>query len=154
MQDIHLHILESPRIPATHEPAPTIQRHHSLFLSDIYLDFAGRRAPSDLIHLALAHLNEGDPLTLQRSGDHLILCDQHHDPVASLSQSAAAQWLPHCTTPIPFTIEAFILRKSTDSTPGYRDKLQVPEWWGPVCTTKLAVDRTSASEDKSASTAP
>jgi len=135
MQDIHLPCLQRQRIPATNEAAPSIQIHHSLGLSDIYLDYAGRKPPSHPIHQALNLLNEGDPLTLERSGDYLLLFDQHHHPVASLSQSARAQWRPRCTAPIPLTVEALILRKSTDSTPAYRDKLQVSEWWVPICAT-------------------
>ncbi len=136
MKDIHLPCLERRRIPTSQRPLPRIREHLSLGLTDLYLDFAGRKTLSDPIHPALLELQEGDPLTLRRKASYLLLFDSQDRAVASLSKRAREQWLPRYTAPIPLTVEALILRKSTDGSSAYQHQLKVPQWWVPICTTR------------------
>jgi len=136
MKDVHVPCLERKRIPPSSEPIPQMRESLSLGLADLYLDYAGRKPPTDAIHQALGELHEGDLLTLRRSGDYFLLFDGQDRVVASLSKSAREEWLPRCTKPIQLTVEALILRKSADSSSSYSDKLQTSEWWIPICTTQ------------------
>ena len=80
---------------STESASGSIIRDYALLgLEDIFMDFAGRKAPSDPVHAALRALESGDQLSLAANGNCIRLENAKNIPVAQLSSQSSTLWRP------------------------------------------------------------
>jgi ATP-dependent DNA helicase RecQ len=107
-------------------PPTELARHYArLSLRDVDLGFAGRRALDHAVHQAIAALNPGDTLRLQREHEHWALVDGGGNTVGWL---ARAYTPPAGTSCIAASVAAIIMRERDDSEPEFHDRLRCERW--------------------------
>lgn len=110
------------------------KRYLQLSLADIDLDFAGRQALSAPIHGALAHLEPGDPLTLQAQEDRYLVLDANGQVVGRTAKSFKLELeLEHCE------VAAVLIRQTTQCEELFRAWHKCDRW-------ELVVPRVSGSK--------
>ena len=105
---------------------PELARHYArLSLRDVDLGFAGRRATDHAVHQAIAALNPGDTLRLQREHEHWALVDGRGNTVGWLARAYAPPADMSC---VEASVAAIIVREREDSDPEYQDRLRCERW--------------------------
>ncbi len=107
-------------------------RYDILGLSDIFLDFAGRRTAQATLHSVLNALSVGDILHTGKTGQNLVLLGQNKVCVAQLSRSGQARWAPHWQQILEVKVLALIERYAEDSEAHYQAALRCEQWLVPV----------------------
>ena len=70
------------------QPSPTVRRRYRrLSLRDVFLGFAGRRAPSDPVHQVIAELSPGDRLHVRDGRERRELLDENGIVVGELARN-------------------------------------------------------------------
>ena len=99
------------------------KRYLQLSLADIDLDFAGRQALSAPIHEALAHLEPGDPLTLQAQDDRYLVLGANGQVVGRTAKSFKLELeLEHCE------VAAVLVRQTSQCEEQYRAWHKCDRW--------------------------
>ena len=107
-------------------PQPQLARRYTrLSLRDVDLGFAGRRARDHAAHKAIAALNPGDTLQLQREYERWALADGNGNTVGSLARAYAPPAGMDC---IAASVAAIIMRVREDSEAEYHDRLRCERW--------------------------
>lgn len=123
------------REPVLSAPPATVQgrRYDVLGQGDVFLDFAGQRAPSDPIHRRLAALGPGSLLGPVGIGDgrRIQLCDRTGEVVAALSADAVRTWGERLPGIEAIRVLAMVERRAEDSTPSFRGELSSERWEVP-----------------------
>ncbi len=111
-------------------------RFDVLKLSDIFLNYAGKQAPSHPTHQALASLQVGDLLTLQAQQNKLVLLDANRQAVAQLSNNTKIVWQARLPNILEIRVLAIYARLAEDSEPEWRKGLRCEKWEVPLCEVK------------------
>ncbi len=120
-----------PRLSAPSEDL-LARRYDVLSLGDVFLDFAGQRAPSDPIHRRLAALGPGSVLGPVGIGAARIrLCNQAGEIVAALSAEAVRTWGERLPGIEAIRVLAMVERRAEDSTGDFREQLSCERWEVP-----------------------
>ena len=116
-----------PRHSAPLPPAaPELQHHHRrLAMKDVDLGFAGRHAPGDPLHRAIAALAPGDPLTPRNDGDRWELMDQTGQAVGRLTKDFRP---PNGTRCHSATVLAIATWGKEPSPPQYQQSIKCDTW--------------------------
>ena len=117
-------------------PAIGGERDYTMLgLEDMFLDFAGRRAPDNRIHGALSALNPGDKLSPTGGrGSHVWLADSAGVVVAQMSARSAGFWGPRLDSIGEIRVLGLVVRKRTDNVdPEYQPLLRTDAWEVPIC---------------------
>jgi len=123
------------RTPALDMEAPPevlTRRADLLGMSDLYLDFAGRRAEDHPIHARLARLGFSDHLTLAERNGGLDLVDTDGFSVARLSRQAAEIWRPRLARVEGVRVVAMVRRLGSDCQDDFRRSLRADRWEVPL----------------------
>ena len=103
---------------------PTLDQHYqTLGLKDIDLGFPGRQAPDAPIHAAIARLEPGDPVSLQRAGDRYLIRDASGQIVGRTSRSFQLE-----IEPVSSHVAGVVTRLSDDTDPAYLATIRCPQW--------------------------
>jgi ATP-dependent DNA helicase RecQ len=119
-------------------PEPALQRQYlRLRLSDVYIDYAGRRTPHDALHGALAALSVGDALQLVETGlgwelhaaqpSHSLPASQTCKPLV-LGKLAKTFVLPAGMRCVSARVHAMLLRRRDDVDTAFQDSLRCESW--------------------------
>ena len=108
------------------DPAPELARRFSrLTLGNVDLGFAGRFAPANSVHRAIAKLTATDVLQLRQERKRWELVDEKGRTVGRLASA-------FCTPPglrcIAASVGAIVMRRREDAEPEYRDLLRCERW--------------------------
>jgi ATP-dependent DNA helicase RecQ len=107
-------------------PAPELARHFSrLSLGDVDLGFAGRYAPANSVHRAIAELTAGDVLQLTQERERWELVDGTGRTVGRLARTFSPPAGLRC---IAASVQAIIMRRREDSEPQFRDNIRCDRW--------------------------
>jgi len=116
------------RRAATGLPAPMpemARRYINLTLQDVDIGFAGRRAPDDPVHRAIAALSAGDALGLRQGKSRWELLDAGGQLIGRLARSFAPpanmQWLSA-------RVAAILVRQADDGASGFRALARCERW--------------------------
>ena len=109
-------------------------RYATLGKRDLFIDFAGRKPDGHPVHGALASLQTGDKVTLERNGRGVAVFDRGRVEIGRLSKSAAADWPDWCLSLIEHVrVLGLVGRELADcETEEYRQKTAVPVWEYPI----------------------
>jgi ATP-dependent DNA helicase RecQ len=106
-------------------PAPELtRRYEHLKLSDVDLGFAGRQRANARVHAAIAQLQVGDGLTLQRSGESWEML-RGEVCVGRLSRTFAP---PRGMVCIDARVAAVVTWSREDSKPEFVASLKCDRW--------------------------
>jgi len=119
------------RIEESGVSTPTPCRYTLLGLKDIDLGYAGRRSPDHSIHVELAALTAGSPLTARQQGDRVLLLSGQR-PVAALSRAASAQWKEKIAAILSIQVIAMVRRMAEDGDPSFRSRYHTRQWEVPL----------------------
>ena len=103
-----------------------------LGLGELFLDYAGRRAPADGIHGRLARLGAGDRLELRTLGSRVLLVLPGEGEVAALSQRAVGVWRSRLEAVVEVQVVRIVERTAAEVGPGYRHAIRCERWLVPV----------------------
>jgi len=112
-------------------PRPGVERA-SLGPGSYFLDWAGRRSPSDGVHATLASMRPGAAVRLMAERGFCFVANDHDQPVAALSASARAEWIPRLARIRAVRIREMLPRSREQSGPAYRAQLLVDRWIVPL----------------------
>ncbi len=115
---------------------------------DLFLDFAGRRAPEDPIHARLRRLQVGDRVDLVDADGWTVVRNADGDTVAALSARARERWRPRLGDIRSASIVDRIERRADQTLPLYRDRLRVERWLVPIIEVQLDAQPSSRSPGK------
>ena len=121
----------------TAPPCIPLLSYEILPLKDLFLDYAGRKAPEHPIHTALKHLVPGDRLNFIQTATITGLCTDKGVPVAILSREARPRWMEKQHRIIKIEILAMIQRKITDCQPDFEPGIVCPQWEIPIVEIRL-----------------
>ena len=111
------------RLPA---PATELNRsYRRLSLRDVFLSFAGHRAPGNPVHEAIAALSPGDLLHVRKGSNRWELLDSHGTVVGQLASGFSPPADMRCAFASVLAIATWD-RESSD--PKYRDGLLSDTW--------------------------
>ncbi len=96
-----------------------------------FVDWAGRKPPTDPVHQRLAELRPGSEATLERRGDGLVLV-AGGGPVAALSARARELWAPRLPEVRSVKVREVLRRRRDQSGEAWRHLLRCPEWRVPL----------------------
>lgn len=113
-------------------PPPPALTTTALAAEAYFLDWAGRRHPRDPLHVRLAALRPGDPVSLRDDGHALVVVDGAGLAVAALSGSAAARWRPLLSRVRSARVRAVEERVAPQSAAAYRSALRTERWRVPL----------------------
>ncbi len=115
-------------------PGPVLQRRYDIIgLKDLYLDFAGRMAPSSTVHQHLGQVNVGDPVYFEAAGEKLVVCNASGHPIAALSRSAKDRLAGVSDQVESVKVLAMVERRAEDSKePNFKKLLKVDLWEVPI----------------------
>ena len=108
------------------------RRYDILAMEDMFLDFAGRKRPSDSVHEQLSGLRPGDSLIAVPKGDYIELHTENGITVAQLSQTALKTWRGRLDCIERVQILAMVQRRVEDSGEEYRVRCQCEQWEVPI----------------------
>ena len=106
--------------------------YEMLRLDDIYLDFAGRRGPSDPIHRSLAELQTGQSVSFRSENGKVGICDARNRSLAQLSNSAAAAWGERLDEILDLRVVAVLRRMREDSRAEFQSRIRTAAWELPL----------------------
>lgn len=107
-------------------------------LQDLFLDFAGRRAPEDPIHARLRRMRVGDEVDLAGAGGGIVVRNAEGEAIAALSARASERWAARIGRVRRARVVERFERSASQSAAFYRAKLRVERWWVPVIEVELA----------------
>ncbi|MDE0415547.1 MAG: RecQ family ATP-dependent DNA helicase [bacterium] len=99
--------------------------YRTLDLSEVDLDFAGRLADGHPALRALDTLAAGDPISLRRDGDRLLIVDRHDIVVGRLAWRFEP---PRDATFVEGTVSAIMARYRSDSAKDFLSRLRRDRW--------------------------
>ncbi|MCA9491716.1 MAG: DUF790 family protein [Myxococcales bacterium] len=108
----------------------------SLGLTHFFVDWAGRKPPTDPVHARLASLRAGDPVTLVRRGPW-VMVEAEDGPVAALSAKGRDHWAPRLGSVREARVAEVRVRQRSESGPAFRGRLRVDAWRVPVVEVDL-----------------
>ena len=109
-----------------------------LTMTDLYIDYAGRKSFKNPIHKALAELGTGDLLKAVLRNDRVELVDKNGISVARLSITEGNHWQTRLQSIREIKILAMIRRRQTDiSDTNFADNCQVESWEVPIVELKV-----------------
>ena len=113
---------------------PDIVSYRMLGMKDLYLDFAGRKRKDHRVHGSLRHLQTGDAVQLQRSGNgHVLVLDSRRTAVARLANSTAEGWDESQLHQVDeVRVFGMAARTRGDCGPEFQEDIAVPDWELPI----------------------
>lgn len=117
--------------PAVPPSGPEVERAR-LGPRSYFLDWAGRRSPSDGVHAKLASLRPGAPMRLKAERGFCFVADHEDHPVAALAASAREEWIPRLARIRDVRIREMLPRSRDQSGITYRSQLLVDRWTVPL----------------------
>lgn len=128
--------------------APPASRTERLGPGQLFLDYAGRRAPEDPIHARLHGLRVGDLVSLRPSGAWLQVVHADGTVIAALSGNARAIWTPRLAAVRAVRVASLLQRTSEQSAPAYRARLCVERWVVPLLEVVVVEDAGEAPRQR------
>ena len=124
-------------------------RYATLGKRDLFIDFASRKPCGHPVHRALAGLQAGDEVTLEREGKGVAVFDRGRVEIGRLSKSAAEDWPDWRLSLIEHArVLGLVGRKLADcDTEQYRQKAAVPVWEYPILDVCYRVQHLCLSEN-------
>jgi predicted nuclease of restriction endonuclease-like RecB superfamily len=119
-------------------PAAPLVTTTPLPASAYFLDWAGRRAPSDPLHARLAALRPGDAVALRDDGDRVVVVDPAGLAIAALSAGGAVAWRALLPRVRGARVRAVEERRAAQSGPAFRGALRAERWRVPLVEVDLA----------------
>ncbi len=116
----------------TQPPCTPLLSYEMIPLKDLFLDYAGRKAPDHPIHAALKKLAPGDTLTFIQTATMTGLCTEKGIPVAILSREARPRWIEKQPLIVKIEILAMVQRKIIDCRPDFQPGIICPQWEIPI----------------------
>ena len=108
------------------EPLPEAhQTYRRLGLGDVFISFAGNKAPWDRTHAAIAALAPGEPLKIRSEAQPWELANQRGIVVCRLAEGFKPPEGMRC---IRATVYAVVVRRREQSGPEYQEKLRCDQW--------------------------
>lgn len=108
------------------------RRFDPLSPCDLDIGFAGRQPESAPIHANLAAAATGDPLTLIRSGDQVLLQDQQSRTLARLSRAGLKTWGERLDKIEAIHLIALLERRRDQEQPGFAERCRSERWEWPM----------------------
>ena len=106
-------------------PPEMSRRYRRLSLRDVFLSYAGYRAPEHPVHRSIAALASGDPLRVRKKGARWQLLNRNGVEVGQLSSSFEPPPGMRCTAASVLAVATWSRDKSD---PEYQEKLHCDEW--------------------------
>ncbi|MCG2711256.1 MAG: RecQ family ATP-dependent DNA helicase, partial [Candidatus Omnitrophica bacterium] len=111
-----------------------IKKYSLLGLEDFYMDYAGQKAETDIIHQSLASLEPGVNLEVRIDGSDIYFATQKGIRIAKLSKSAAEKWRQKNQTIEIIKVLGMSTRYESDvDEVMFKEKLRVKQWEIPFC---------------------
>ncbi len=107
------------------------KRYSILGLQDIELSYAGRFPENHPIHAALAGLDPGSTVAINRQNDKIVV-QNNGVPVAVFSKKARQEWWDRMDTIRGGAVIAMITRYKTDNDEQYQSRCKVERWEVPM----------------------
>ena len=127
-------------------PTPELaRRHRPLALRDVYLSFAGYKAPNDRTHRSIAALSPGDPLDVQPQSDRWELSDTGGVVVGTLARRFEPPRAMRC---IGATVHAVATWRRDYAEPQYRRRLRNDVWEVVVPELVFEPDESTVQQSK------
>ena len=119
-------VLSRPAPVGLSAPPPELNRsYRRLSLGDVFLSFAGYRAPGDPVHAAIAALSPGDRLHVRNGSNPWELLDGRGTVVGQLARSFTPPARMHCASASVLAIATWD-RERSDAN--YRERLRSDVW--------------------------
>ena len=116
-------------------------RYETLGKRDLFIDFAGRKRDDHPAHRALAGMQAGDEVTLERDGHGVAVFDRLGAEIGRLSMSAAAKWPDWRLSLVEeVRVLGLVCRELADcETEEYRQKTVARVWQYPILEVRSRV---------------
>lgn len=119
-------------------PGQLIHKQYAILgLKDFDLSYAGSFAAKAPIHSLLTKLKAGDKVEMIMVNGKVAV-QKNNVPVAMLSKSAQAFWMPQLASIVSATVVAMVTRFKSDSEAAFQSRCKVDQWEVPQIEVTLA----------------
>jgi len=107
-------------------PTPDLDRHYKrVSLKEVDLGYAGRYPKEHPLHHAIAALEPGDPIMMEKKNDRWELTDQHGNCVGKMAKKYSP---PTGTTFLTANVRAIISWQHKDTKTEHQDRVRCDSW--------------------------